>query len=678
MSGFLWKLNRLRAMGPSEMLHRLQNASQLQFEKHGWGLAPELEPTGAIGWAWLHELPNDFDIDKYRKAADRILSGSFDVFALQGAKLDFPPRWNRDPKMGNEVPLTFGKTIDYRNERLVGDIKYLWEPNRHAELVTLAQAWHLTGEEKYASGCRGLLDSWLEQCPYPLGVNWTSSLENAVRLINWAIAWHLLASSLVFSGEVGMMFRRRWLGSIYQHCHFISGFLSRYSSANNHLLGELAGLLIASTTWPMWSESKRWHARAMQEFEAEVLKQNAPDGVNREQAVWYQHEVTDMMLLCGLFGRKNGIEFSKSYWERLEAMLEFIASVMNVAGSMPIIGDADDAMIVRWIPAETTTLSAHPPLLPKTMGPLDQPNEFNVYRSLLATGAVLFKRSDFKAKAIKFDQKSRWLLGDTAEQVFDALPETDSQLPIRRAFPDGGYYILGDEFETPREVRIVADAGPLGYLSIAAHGHADALSFTLSASGRELLIDPGTFSFHTQKKWRDYFRGTSAHNTVRVDKLDQSVTGGNFLWVAHAKACCELFKSGTKRDMLTASHNGYQRLKDPVTHRRELSYDKSTQILTVIDTLDCHQSHEVEIFWHFSEGCTVSIEEGEILAQQGDVLLRMSMSDTACRPELVAGQEEPPLGWISRKFDIKVPSVSAVWCLFIHGTTSLKTSIKLH
>jgi hypothetical protein len=674
----LWKFNRLRAMGVCEILSRLWHVGQAQCEKYGLGLAQLSEPAGNAGRAWLIGLPVGFDVAQYRDAADKILAGRFNVFALHSIELGFPPNWNRDPKTKTDAPLTFGKTLNYRDERLVGDVKYLWEPNRHAELVTLAQAWHLTGEEKYASGCRVLLGSWFDQCPYPLGVNWTSSLEHAVRLANWAVAWHLLGTSLVFSGETGMAFRRQWLDSIFQHCHFISGHFSRHSSANNHLLGELMGLFIASVTWPMWPDSAYWRAHATQEFESEALKQNAPDGVNREQAVWYQHEVTDMMLLCGLIGRANGIEFSGDYWKRLETMLEFIASIMDVGGNMPIIGDADDAMIVHWVPETVATLTTQTSSILETINPLDRPNEFNVYRSLLATGAALFKRLDFKVKAGQFDQKSRWLLGDAAEQVFDTLHAENSQLPIRRAFPDGGYYILGDGFETPYEVRIVADAGPLGYLSIAAHGHADALSFTLSASGRGLLIDPGTFSFHTQKKWRDYFRGTSAHNTVRIDRLDQSVAGGNFLWVKHAKVCRERFETGTERDVLLGSHDGYRRLKDPVTHRRELLYDKANRVLTVTDDLDCRRSHETEVFWHFAEGCEVRIEEGGIVARQGGVLLRMTMSDDSWQPELVAGQEEPPLGWISRRFDVKIPSVSAVWRLTIHGTTSLKTTIKLH
>src|SRR5207245_173758 len=100
----------------------------------------------------------------------------------------------------------------------------------------------------------------------------------------------------------------------------------------------------------------------------------------------------------------------------------------------------------------------------------------------------------------------------------------------RLAFPAGGYYVLGSDLDQPAEVRVIADCGPLGYLSIAAHGHADALSFTLSIAGDEVLIDPGTYAYHTHSGWRAHFRGTAAHNTVRIDGVDQSVPAGNFLW----------------------------------------------------------------------------------------------------------------------------------------------------
>lgn len=655
--GLKWKLHRLSAMSGWEVGYRVKQRVQASVEQFGLQSsvppAPVQDRTGA---PWVTALPTLFDIDKYRRAADEILQGRFPVFALPAAQLGFPPQWNRDPKTGREAPLRFGKTLNYRDESLVGDIKYLWEPSRHAQLVTLAQAWHLTRERKYADGCRTLLESWFEQCPYPSGVHWTSSLELAIRVVNWSFAWHLLGGDAapIFQGAEGEAFKQRWLSGVYRHCRFIAGHFSRYSSANNHLLGELMGLFVASLTWPLWKRSRRWKEMARRELEREALLQNGDDGVNREQANWYHHEVADMMIVSGLIARANGCDFSTTYWQRLRGMLQYIASIMDAGGNVPNFGDADDAIIAR--------LDPHPG---------------NVYKSLLATGAVLFECAELKFKAGGLDDKTRWLLGDGASGRFQAMDLSELALPIRKDFPRAGYYILGDRFETDREVRIVADAGPLGYLSIAAHGHADALSFTLSAGGKEILIDPGTYAYHTQRLWRDYFKGTSAHNTVRIDGVDQSVSGGNFLWLRHAQAQVISVERTPLADRWVASHDGYARLKQPVIHRRELLFEKPQLRLRVSDELLGSGQHEVEIFWHFAEQCAVTVDGHEVRVSCGDVVLFMTLPEEL-RCNVYRAREHPqPAGWISRSFDSKVPTTTLVASGRIHGVARFVTRIAL-
>jgi len=655
-------VDRLRAMGPAEVGFRLRRAVRARAERAGLGRAYPGAPAGRSGAAWVRELPRGFDPRVYVAAADRILGGSFDVFALADTPLGFPPPWNVDPKTGTCAPLGFGKTLDYRSRRLVGDVKYLWELNRHLELVTLAQAWHLTREPRFAEGCRRLIDSWLAECPYPFGANWCSSLELAIRLVNWACAWQLLGAeaSILFAGAEGTAFRQRWLASIHRHCHFVSGHLSRHSSANNHLLGEAAGLAIAALTWPLWESSPRWLGRALAELEAQALAQNHEDGVNKEQAVWYHAAVADMLLLAGLIARANGSEPASAYWRRLESMLEFLAALMDVAGNVPSFGDADDAVLVRWAPLDRVQL----------------------FRSLLATGAVLFGRTDFAAKAGGFDDKSRWLLGDAAEETFKRLAadeKTASPLSLPRFFPQGGYYLLGDAFDTAREVKIVVDAGALGYLSIAAHGHADALSFTLSAAGQPLLVDPGTFAYHCDPKWRRYFRGTRAHNTVCLDGLDQSRPAGSFLWLDHAESVVEAFEPASgphARDRLRVSHDGYGRLADPVRHRRTLEYDRERFVLAVTDELVCRGAHGVELNWHFAPECRVASSEGAVIAERGGVRLVLTHDPRlACRFD--AGREAPLRGWFSPSYDVIVPATTVTMSGKIEGSTTFVTEIRI-
>ena len=650
-----WIVNRARVAGTRELGHRGVQYLRTQLERLGLGLAKPLPAGAERGRCWVDPFPTTLVIDSYRSAAERILQGEFRLFGRDWP-LGYPPRWNRDPKSGRQVALRFGKTLNYRDERTVGDIKYLWEPNRHLELVTLAQAWRLSGEARYAQGVQTLLDSWLEQCPYPLGPNWSSSLEIALRVVNWSCAWHLLGgdAAVLFTEAAGRRFKERWLNAVRQHCHFIAANLSAYSSANNHLLGELLGLFIGATTWPCWAESGLWRTQARQRFEQQALLQNAPDGVNREQALWYQHEVADMMLLAGLTARANGGDFGGDFWERLLAMLDFIASCMDAGGHLPAFGDSDDAVVVRFCPDAN----------------------FNVFRSLLATGSVLFGRGDFKHKAKAFDDKSRWLLGDTAAAKFAAIAADSSALRLRRAFAAGGYYVLGSDFETTEEVRMVCDAAPLGYLAIAAHGHADALSFTLSVAGHPLLIDPGTYCYHSQRNWRDYFRGTSAHNTVRVDYADQSVSGGAFLWLRHANARCLAFAVSEDGQRLLAEHDGYRRCADPVLHRREIVYQRPARLVKVTDQLVCAAAHHIETLWHFAPECVVTVDGAVVSVRRAGVGLTLRCPQQL-QLELVRGREQPGLGWMSPHLDEKVPCTTLVAAGDIAGSWEGMTEIAI-
>src|SRR5882672_2851876 len=220
----VWYVNRLRCMTPAEMHHRLLRAVGMQAER--WGLlgsaAVPPPDIARVSRPWIR-APAQVNAAPYLKAADRVVAGKHDVFALQGVELGSPPRWNRDPKTGIEAPLRFGKLLNYRNPGLVGDIKYLWELNRHLHLVTLAQAYALSGNVRYFGVIRQHLDSWFASCPYRMGPNWSSALEPAIRLINWSVAWQLLggASSPLFKDTEAAAFSRRWLDSVYQHAQFV-------------------------------------------------------------------------------------------------------------------------------------------------------------------------------------------------------------------------------------------------------------------------------------------------------------------------------------------------------------------------------------------------------------------------------------------------------------------------
>jgi len=652
-----WYWNRLRCMSAPEVSHRVQRKLLAGLQRCGSFTASRVpEPAVRTTESWLHRI-TPASREAYCSAAEKILGGSLRILSLGDVSIGSVPRWNRNPRSGHDAPLSFGKSIDYRDQSLVGDIKYLWVFNRHLHLVTLAQAHSLTGDPRFLHGIREHLRSWMEQCLYLRGPNWTSSSELAIRLINWSAVWHLVGgiSSDLFQGSEGYKFQRQWLDSIYRHGHFIRGSLSRFSSANNHLLGEAAGLFVATVTWPFWKDFAEWQAVARKELIRELELQNAPDGVNREQSVFYHRFVLEYAFIAALAGKANAVELPEGYWRRLESMLEFLSAITDVAGNVPMIGDADNCSVVA----------------------LSQEPDFCPYRSLLGLGAVLFRRPAFKAKAGKIDDAVLWLQGESGRQTFSEVVACGESLPVRREFPEGGYFVLGSDFETDREVRIVADAGPMGYLSLAAHGHADALAFTLFVAGREILIDPGTYAYQSKKMWRDYFRGTSAHNTIRVDRQDQSISGGNLMWLKHARVTREAWETSSSRDRLVASQHGYTRLRDPVDHRRELVFLKGERRLSIRDTLTCLRCHSIEMFWHFSERCKVGMEGSNVVAENGSITVVLSPPADFGDVKLLEGSESPVAGWVSREFDVKVPATTAVCRGEIEGTASLLTEISI-
>lgn len=655
-SNLRWYLNRLRCMPPAEIPFRLRRALAARLERmqsRSYAApAPDLSRQGPL---WIHATPA-VDTRSYVHAAEQIAEGKLDVFNLRSADLGSPPRWNTDPRTGTHAPLSFGKLLDYRDPALVGDIKYLWEPNRHLQLVTLAQAYALTRDARHVQALFAQLKSWFAACPCGIGPNWSSSLEPALRLINWSLAWQLLGGlhSEAFASAEGQAVRDEWLRSVHQHATFIRGFHSFHSSANNHLIGEAAGVFLAGITWPHWRGTETWIRDAQALLVREALLQNAPDGVNREQAVCYQQFELDLLLLPWLAGRAGGTPFPPEYTARLEAMLEYLASIIDAGGNVPMFGDSDDGRAVR----------------------LSQEPDFCPYRSLLATGTVLFGRADFRTVAVHLDDKTRWLCGADCGSRYHHATRGGDTLPVRRAFSQGGYYILGCDFESASEVKLVVDAGPLGYGPLAAHGHADALSFTLSLGGVEMLVDPGTYTYRPDTPWRAYFRGTSAHNTVRIDGIDQSEPGGSFMWLSKANAGCTRWFTGGALDGFDGWQDGYMRLADPVMHRRKVLLEKTRRRIIVEDRLEMQGTHLVEIFFHFAEDCRLQAVDGQFHAQRSgrEMHIQLPRQDGS-EARICHGQESPPLGWISRRFDDRQASPVLVWSATLAGPASLRTVI---
>jgi hypothetical protein len=624
-TGMVWLVNRLRCMSVAEVGYRIQQAAVTRVAKRMRArAAPPLPRARTFNVQGSPALPQA-ERDALLADADSICAGHVVLFANRRFDVGMPPAWNRDPDSGVVGPAIYAGDIAITNREQVGDIKHVWELNRHLHLVRLAQAWTVTNDAAWLHALHAQLRSWLDQCPPLVGPNWTSSLELGIRLINWGLVWQLIGGegSGLFAGEAGQRLRADWLDSIHAHCSAIARHLSRHSSANNHLIGELAGLYVGASIWPCWKASGAWLEQARRELEHEAQAQFSRDGVNREQAFAYHVFSSEFLFVAGLVGQACDHPFSRAYWTSLQRALRFLRSVRDVGGNVPMVGDADDGIVFR----------------------LDAPGGDRADQ-LLALGDAVLRRMQPAHPGV------RWLLHAVPGKRPDADPhESDTGW----AFPDGGYLLFGSHFGEADEIKGMVDCGPLGYLGIAAHGHADALALTLSVGGEECLVDPGTYSYWQEPKWRDYFRGTSAHNTVRIDGLDQSVSGGRFMWLKKARASIERMPQSPHEFDFRGAHDGYERLADPVRHMRSVRYDAASATLTVRDEIAAKKHHQVELFWHFAPGLDVRLNSAGLHVRGKRFALQMHAHGADLKLELVRGNENPPLGWYSRTYESRQP-----------------------
>lgn len=219
-----------------------------------------------------------------------------------------------------------------------------------------------------------------------------------------------------------------------------------------------------------------------------------------------------------------------------------------------------------------------------------------------------------------------------------------------RAFPDTGYTVLN----AAAGARLTFDHGPLGMPPLHNHGHADALSLTLSLAGKEFLVDPGTYRYNGAPQWRRYFKGTAAHNTVQVDGQDQAVQRTGFVW-SDPYRCRVLRRDETGAGYLVeAEHDGYRRLTDPVLHRRALLLPGPDAVV-VRDSFAGEGLHEFALHFHLHPEAVVTREKRCWYISRGGSRIWLQLLGEADL-ELLHGGEDSPLGWYAPAYGLKQPA----------------------
>ena len=518
--------------------------------------------------------------------ADRILAGRFDLLGFKDLNFGTPINWHLEPVSGKSAPKVHWSRLDYLDADVTGDKKVVWELNRHQYFLKLGQAYWLTSDEKYAEAFVNHLNSWMDQNPPKLGINWASSLEISFRSISWLWALHYFQNSPALDAKTFS----RALKFLYLSGRHLETYLSTYFSPNTHLTGEALGLFYLGSLLPEFRDAARWRTTGQEILIAQLQRQVKPDGVYFEQSSYYHRYTTDfythlLILLQKSAGEPNELGSvaggdAEIIAHKLQALLDHLMYITRPDGTSPLVGDDDGGRLLS-----------------------SDRRRANDFRASLSTGAALFGRGDYKFVAGGLAEETLWLLGVRGVRAFD---EVNAEEPAvqSKGFPDGGYYVMRDGWHSQANY-LLFDCGPHG-TSNCGHAHADALAIEVVAHGRPTLIDPGTYTYTGSKELRDSFRGSSAHNVLLVDGEPSSVPAGPFSWKTIA-ACEPLSWISERRfDYVEGRHDGYERLTQPATHTRSLLFLKNDYWI-MRDRLSSNGDHSLDLRFHFAPETALEI-----------------------------------------------------------------------
>jgi hypothetical protein len=656
-----WYIARLRRMGPKELAARIRDEGLKRRWRRQMGRTATV-PARVVASTPAFDRTalglSDAGKDPILAAADNLLAGRLRIFGREIALPRQGRDWFFEPECNIFAPSeAYAFDIDARDPAIVGNHKFLFEPSRMQHAPLLAAAYALSAREAYAELAAQQLQSWWRANPFLTGVHWTSGIEVGLRLVSFVWTRRLLQG---WAG-VGNCFEHSALArdQIYRHQIYLAALRSHGSSANNHLLAELLGLYVGATAFPWFLESRHWGESAARELEVEAARQVFPEGLSREQASNYHGFVLEMLTTAAAEGMLAGRPLSAGFHDVIARMADAWAAVLDCQGRPPRQGDTDDAFAIL----------------------LDPPDRQRRPASLLAAAGSLVGASGWwPAAAPDFRSRLFGAIAKTCDRGARAVEARPAERP--HLFPEAGLALLRDIEPREDELWCRCDHGPHGYLSIAAHAHADGLSVELRHGGIDILADPGTYCYLTEPDFRRYFRSTLGHNTLEIGGLDQARYGGPFLWL-DAPESELLGASGLEGGALaqwSARHRGHARQQGQPVHERRVTLDRVARRLQILDRILGAGSIPVRLAFHLGPQVTALLDDNAATLRwsvngrswQGRLSLPAALSWGTFRGSLA-----PLAGWYSPAFGERVPAICLIGEALLTGGTVLESAFEV-
>ncbi|MBV9523002.1 MAG: alginate lyase family protein, partial [Alphaproteobacteria bacterium] len=571
--------------------------AQVGLDADSWLAARRLKPRqyAELGLRHLDALHRllPSQVSKTLAAAEDILAHRFNLLGSgvfvpvdpdrAGRANGYRPLdWFLDPVRG----LRFPGGIPYRDWKLYemrpanADIKYPWELARCQHWPTLAQAWALTRDPRFACEILDQLDDFMAANPVGIGINWTCTMDVALRAANWALGLALILDCPALSDAS----LHTAYAALFEHGRFIFENLENlYEVTSNHFLSNVVGLHILAAEFAELDQARRWSAFCLQALETEMNVQVLEDGADFESSVPYHRLVAELFLGSARLAAVQGQPLSAAFTAKLARMVDYLVGVMRPDGLMPQFGDADDGRLHifsdygQWKPQDA--------------------------RHLLAPAGHFFDRGDWLALAGPSGAwESAWWGFAPSDEIGAAEPPPS----IARLFPEAGIMAMrrGGDY-------LAVTNGRVGTRGFGNHKHNDLLGFEIHLGGTPLLVDPGSFVYTSDFAARNELRGTAVHNTLMVDGIEQNEFNPEWLFRMFEKAKPEhLACHETEAAVIyRGRHDGYARLDQPLIHERIFVFLKAQRSLVIKDRLVGSGRHRLR--WHFHAAPGISLTPGD-------------------------------------------------------------------
>lgn len=458
---------------------------------------PLLPLTQTSASRFIREFPDA--LPHFLAISKQLSSHNFKIFShefLFGEKIN----WHLDFRSGKEWKKKKYKETGIYDDSAPGDVKFVWELNRHQHFVTLAQVFYLSNKHTYLEELTRQWSHWIEENPFPVGINWASPLEISIRLISWTLTFQFVEAHLEQRNRASI------IQSIYQQAAYLATHLSTDKIVRtNHLIGEAAGLFIVASSFG-FDDSPQWKKKAHALLEMEIQSQTFSDGVLKEQSSSYHRFVIDFLLLAFLAGKSHS-EFSSEFRDKLQKMIEYLQLIQTPEHTLPPYGDCDNGR-----------------------GFLLAPNlDFWDVRGEIAAGFSLLGNWK-KIPPSHFNEETFWLISEEQFNACKASVATEESPSIIILQESGHAIIRSSKHSSTDFCFFRAGEFGLGGNGFCSHSHNDLFSPIIYLSGNPIFTDTGTSVYVGNDIERDYLRSAEAHNSTVIANARASESKRWFGW----------------------------------------------------------------------------------------------------------------------------------------------------